>query len=400
MNTNPGPLAGVRILDMATVLAAPFGATLCADWGAQVVKLELPDGSDPLRGLSPVQDGAPLFWKVANRGKKGVTLDVRKPAGRDLLLRLLPRFDVLVENFRPGTLDRWGLGAAALHAANPRLVIVRVTGFGQDGPASSRPGFARIFEAMSGFSNLCGEEGGGPLHMNYPIGDAIAGVFAAFAIAAAMVRMRSDASAPGFEVDLAATEALLRLLDPLPVEHERMGAVRGPAGNLATYTAPSSMYRTRDGVWVSLVASSNPVFARLARALGTPQLAQDPRYSTMQSRVANLRELDALLREWFAAYDFGQVERGFVAAEVPFSRVQSIADVVRDPHFAARGAIVRIPDPELGSLPAPAIVPRIVGERFATPRTGPAVGEHNDEIWGELGLDERSLAALRSEGVI
>jgi crotonobetainyl-CoA:carnitine CoA-transferase CaiB-like acyl-CoA transferase len=393
-------LAGVRILDMATVVAAPFGATLCADHGADVVKLELPDGSDPLRGLSPVQDGVSLYWKVANRGKRGISLDVRKPAGRDLFLRLLPRFDVLVENFRPGTLDRWGLDADVLFAANPRLVVLRLTGFGQDGPASHLPGFARIFEARSGLTNLCGEAGGHPLHMNYPVGDVIAGAFAAFAIAAAMVRMSRDPGVPGFEMDLAATEALLRILDPLPVEYERLGTVRGPAGNRATYTAPSSMYATRDGVHVSLVASSNPIFARLARAIGRPELATDPRFASMQARVANGVELDALLREWFSARDAAQAAAALDAAEVPFSRVQSIADIVRDPQFVARGAIVRLPDDELGSVPAPGTVPRVSGDAPLPPRTGPAVGEHNAEVYGELGLDDAALSALRRDGVI
>ena len=279
------PLAGVRILDMATVLAAPMGATLCADLGAEVVKLELPDGSDPMRGLAPVQDGQPLFWKVANRGKKGIALDVRKPQGRELFLKLVAGFDVLVENFRPGTLDRWGLGIDVLHAVNPRLVVLRLTGFGQDGPGSDRPGFARIFEAMSGLTRLCGEKGGSPLHMNYPIGDVIAASFAAFSIASAMVRMRSEPAAKGFEIDLAATEALFRLLDALPVEYERLGIERGPAGNLASYTAPSSMYCSRDGVHLSLVASSNPIFRRLAQAIGMPQLTDDSRFSTMVART-------------------------------------------------------------------------------------------------------------------
>lgn len=400
IHRSPAPLAGVRILDMATVLAAPFGATLCADWGADVVKLELPDGSDPLRGLLPVLEQVPLYWKVGNRGKRGISLDVRKPAGRELLLRLLPGFDVLVENFRPGTLDRWGLDIAALHAVNPRLVVLRLTGFGQTGPASGKPGFARIFEAMSGLTNLCGESGGSPLHMNYPIGDVIAGAFAAFAVSASMVRMRSDPDAAGFEIDLAATEAVFRMLDPLPVEHELCGTVRGPAGNNATYTAPSSMYRSRDGAWISLVASSNPIFDRLTRAIGRPELARDPRYRTMPDRVAHSGPLDSLLKEWFAARDCADIALAFDALEVPWSRVQSIADIVRDPQFIAREAIVRLPDPELGSVPAPCIVPRIVGESFDIPRTGPAIGEHNAEIYGRIGVDAEELAALRRLGVV
>ncbi|WP_225879110.1 CaiB/BaiF CoA transferase family protein [Zeimonas arvi] len=394
------PLAGVRILDMATVLAAPFGATLCGDWGADVVKLELPDGSDPLRGLLPVQDGVPLYWKVGNRGKKGITLDVRKPSGRALLLRLLPEFDVLVENFRPGTMDRWGLDLKAIHDANPRLVVLRLTGFGQTGPASGKPGFARIFEAMSGLTNLCGEPGRSPLHMNYPIGDVIAGAFGAFSIAAAMVRMRSRPDALGFEIDLSATEALFRMLDPLPVEYERCATVRGPAGNRATYTAPSNMYRTRDGVWISLVASSNPIFARVCDAIGRPELPQDPRFRKMPDRVANVEAIDAVIEAWFAGRDAIQVTDRLDECEVPYSRVQSIAEIVTDPQFVAREAIVRLPDPDLGSLPAPCIVPRIVGETMKTPRTGPAPGEHNEEIFGSIGLDAAALEALRREGVI
>lgn len=394
------PLAGVRILDMATVLAAPFGATLCADWGAEVVKLELPDGSDPLRGLLPVHEGMPLYWKVGNRGKKGISLDVRKPAGRELLLKLLPQFDVLVENFRPGTMDRWGLGLETLHSVNPKLVILRLTGFGQTGPASAKPGFARIFEAMSGLTNLCGEEGGGPLHMNYPIGDVIAGAFAAFSIAASMVRMRSDPLAQGFEIDLAANEAVFRMLDPLAAEHEFCGTVRSPAGNRATYTAPSSMYRTADGVWVSLVASSNPIFARVSQAIGKPELAHDSRYRTMSARVASSAELDDLLEHWFQMRDYATVARALDDFEVPYSRVQSIVEIVRDPQFLAREAIVRLPDPDLGSVPAPCIVPRIVGETFELPRSGPSVGEHNAEVFGRIGIDDDTLAGLRRAGVV
>jgi crotonobetainyl-CoA:carnitine CoA-transferase CaiB-like acyl-CoA transferase len=394
------PLAGVRILDMATVLAAPFGATLCADWGAEVVKLELPDGSDPMRALLPVHEEIPLYWKVSNRGKKGISLDVRKPAGRQLLLKLLPEFDVLIENFRPGTMDRWGLDIATLHAANPRLVVLRLTGFGQTGPASSKPGFARIFEAMSGLTNLCGEAGGGPLHMNYPIGDVIAGAFAAFSIAASMVRMRSNPRAPGFEIDLAATEAVLRMLDPLPVEHEICGTQRGPAGNRASYTAPSSMYLTGDGVWVSLVASSNPIFARVAQAIGRPELPADPAYRTMGARVANSDELDDILKRWFREREYAAIAQALDAFEVPYTRVQSIADIERDPQFLAREAIIRLPDPDLGSLPAPCIVPRIVGETFEVPRSGPSVGEHNAQIYGRIGLGEDELAVLKNDGVL
>lgn len=395
-----GPLHGLRILDMATVLAAPFACTLCADMGADVVKLELPDGSDPLRGLAPVKDGLPLYWKVANRGKRGISLDVRQPEGRDLFLRLLPGFDVLVENFRTGTLDRWGLDTATLRAANPRLIILRLTGFGQTGPYAARAGFARVFEAMSGFTNLTGDADGPPLHMNYPAGDVMAGLFGAFAIATAAAERRLDPEAPGREIDLSATEALFRLLEPLAVEYEQLGQVRQRAGNRATYTAPSNMYATADGQWVSMVASSNPIFRRLCAAIGRPELADDPRFATNPARVQHLEALDGIIGAWFGANDYPTVAAALEAREIPFSKIFSIEDILEDPHFQARQAIVRLPDPDLGSVPAPCQVPRFSGYTPVPPRTGPAVGEHNDEIYAAVGLTPRDMEALRKQGVL
>ncbi|MEO8279170.1 MAG: CoA transferase [Ideonella sp.] len=397
---NPGALAGVRILDMATVLAAPFGATLCADHGAEVVKLELPDGSDPLRGLQPVKDGVALWWKVANRGKKGISLDVRKPQGKQLLLRMLTQFDVLVENFRTGTMERWGLDAQTLLAANPRLVILRLTGFGQTGPYAARPGFARVFEAMSGFTSLTGERGGSPLHSNFPIGDAVAGLFAAFSIASEMTRMRGDPQAKGCVVDLSATEALFRLLDPLPVEHELLGMVRQPEGNCASYTAPSNMYMSQERVFFSLVASSNPIFARLAQAIGHPQWIEDPRFATNPARVRHLHELDAVLAGWFVVRPYVVIAAALESAGVPFSKVYTIEDIEQDAQFTARQAIVRLADPLYGSLPAPCIVPRVVGREMPVPRTGPDVGEHNAEVYARFGIDADTLSALQAQGVV
>ncbi|WP_454763844.1 CaiB/BaiF CoA transferase family protein [Cupriavidus campinensis] len=397
-----GPLAGIRILDMATVIAAPFASTLCADMGAEVVKLELPDGSDALRTLAPVKDNLALYWKVTNRGKRGITLDVRKPAGRDLFLRMLPRFDVLVENFRTGTLDGWGLDLATLRRANPRLTVLRLTGFGQTGPYARRAGFARVFEAMSGFTNLTGEAGGPPLHMNYPMGDMVAGLFGAFAIASAMTERRrpGNAGMPGQEIDLSATEALLRVLEPLAVEYEQLGQVRQRAGNRATYTAPSNMYATADGQWVSLVASSGATFRRLCAAIGQPEMAGDPRFATNQARMAHIDALDAAIAGWFRVRMYGEAAAVLEASEIPFSKIFSIADIVEDPHFQARQAIVRMPDPDLGTIPGPCVVPRFSGHAPQPARSGPGVGEHNAAVYGEMGLTPAEIAALREAGVV
>lgn len=385
---------------MATVLAGPFGATLCGDHGAEVVKLELPDGSDALRQMQPVKDGTALWWKVANRGKRGITLDVRKPKGRALLLSMLPRFDVLVENFRTGTMERWGLGIEALHRANPRLVVVRLTGFGQTGPYSARPGFARIFEAMSGFTSLTGQPDGPPMHSNFPVGDAVAGLFCAFSIAAEIARLRNDPTAQGAEVDLSATEALFRILEPLPVEHEQLGQVRPRTGNRTSYTAPSNMYRSADGEWFSLVASSQVIYARLCEAVDRPEWIKDPRFATNPLRVKNIDALDSELAAWFAARPFNEVSVRLVQHEIPFNKVYTIEDINADPHFQAREAIIRLPDPDCGSVPAPCIVPRVAGREMPIPRSGPGVGEHNAEVYGEMGISAQTLVDLRADGVI
>lgn len=296
--SNSGPLSGVRILDLATVLAAPFASTLCADLGASVIKVELPEGGDSLRSLAPVTSEHALFWKAANRGKKGISLDIRKPEGKVLLLRLLENTDVLVENFRTGTLARWGLDFETLKQANPRLIVLRLTGFGQTGPYASRPGFARIFEAMSGFAHLTGEADGAPQHMNFPFGDVVCGVFGAFTIAAAVAEQRGSNTPQPREIDLSATEALLRLLDPLPVEFEQLGVARRRAGSRATYTAPSNMYCSADGVWITLVGTSDAIFQRVTQAMGRPEFTSDPRFATNPLRVEHLEVLDKAIADW------------------------------------------------------------------------------------------------------
>lgn len=402
MDANGYPLRGVRILDMATVLAAPFAATLCGDMGAEVVKIELPRGGDPLRGLAPVHEGHALFWKTANRGKKGISLDVRKPEGRELFLRLIEGFDVLVENFRTGTLDQWGLDLATLHARNPRLIVLRLTGFGQTGPYSRRPGFARIFEAMSGFTHLTGEPQGPPQHMNYPLGDAVSGLFGAFAIATALVERNANPRSEqrGVEIDLSATEAMLRLLDPLAAEYRLGGIARNRAGSRATYTAPSNVYQTEDGAWITLVGSSDAIFARMCKAMDRSELPRDPRFDTNVHRTQNLVALDQIVANWCQGSTLDQLSARLNAEDVPFTKVYSIMDVEQDPHFRERGALIELNDPILGPIPAPAAVPRFTGRIATIPSVGPDTGQDNAEVYGALGVREPQLAALRDRKVI
>ncbi|MES2360902.1 MAG: CoA transferase [Pseudomonadota bacterium] len=402
-STAAGPLRGVRILDMATVLAAPFAATLCGDMGAEVVKLELPNGHDPLRALAPVMGEHSLFWKVTNRGKKGITLDVRKPEGRELFLKLLPDFDVLVENFRTGTLERWGLDIETLHRHNPGLVVLRLTGFGQTGPYASRPGFARIFEAMSGFAHLTGEEGRPPQHMNYPLGDVIAGLFGAFAISTALAGRARNADGSGLrgcEVDLSATEALFRLLDPLAAEFQHMGLARSRAGSRATYTAPSNIYETGDGHWLTLVGSSDVTFMRLCAAMGRPELANDERFITNAKRIAHMLEIDDMVTRWCASLPLSELSALMERHLVPYSKVYTIEDIVNDEQVKARQAIIQLPDADLGEVAAPCAVPRFKGYDMPIPRTGPAAGEHNAEVYAAAGLGADEIQNLSASGVI
>lgn len=393
-------LDGVKILDLSTVLAAPFAATLCADLGAQVTKIELPDGSDALRGLAPTTPEHALFWKVVNRNKQGVTLDVRQPEGRALFLKAIARTDVLVENFRTGTLDKWGLDLKTLHEVNPNLIVLRITGFGQTGPYAKRPGFARIFEAMSGLTNLIGTPESGPQHPNLPIGDLITGVFGALSIASAVASLRARPEQGGFEIDLSATEALFRLLDPLAVEYEVLGYTRSHVGNRADYTAPSNMYRTRDHKWVTLVASSNPIFSRLCHAIGHTEWLSDSRFETNPGRCRHVEVIDQGIAQWFASKDFGEIEQVLGQADVPYTKVFNIQDVLADSQVQYRQAVMRIEDPDLGSIPAPCVVPRVSGVASRTHRSGPAVGEHNAAFFAELGVSADELERLKAQGVL
>ncbi|MFC0386869.1 CaiB/BaiF CoA transferase family protein [Muricoccus vinaceus] len=395
------PLRGVRILDISTIIAGPWSATLLADLGAEVLKVELPGKGDALRALPPYKDGVPLWWKVTNRNKRGVTIDLRTAEGAALLDRLLPRYDVLVENFRPGTLDRWGLTAERLFAANPRLVVLRVTGFGQTGPYRNRPGFARVFEAMSGFASICGEADGPPLHAGFPIADAVGGLFGAMGILAALRRRDGDPRLGGQEIDLSMLEAMLRVLDFLPAEYDQLGKVRGRHGNTSQHGAPGNVYRTRDDRWVSLPATTQTVFERLCAAIGRPELLADPRFTSNPERVRHREALDAIVAEALSARDLSEWSEAMDAHAVAFAPIYDIADVFADPHLAAREAIITVPDEQLGALRMQNVVPRFPDAPGAVHRTGPSIGQHNVEVFsGELGLSENDLVRLRDAGVI
>lgn len=395
-----GPLAGLRILDLSTVVAGPFAAGLLADYGADVIKVEMPGAGDALRALAPHKDGVPLWWKVTNRNKRGITLDLRRAEGRDVLARLVPGCDVLVENFRPGTLDRWGITGDWLRGLNSRLTILRMTGFGQTGPYRDRPGFARVFEAMSGFTSICGEEGGAPMHLGYPISDAVGGLFGAIGVLAALLQLKGDPSRHGQEIDCSITEAMLRVLEFLPIEYDQLGAVRARSGNRSQYAAPGNVYRTADGRWASIAASTQSIFARLCAALGLESLLADPRFADNPARVANRDALDAAVGGAIVRLSLADLRERLERHEVGFSPIHDIADVFADPHLAAREAIVTVGDPELGPVRMQGVVPRFSDTPGTVHAAGPALGEHNESVYRGLGYGAEDISALRSNRII
>ncbi|HEY5637533.1 MAG TPA: CoA transferase [Burkholderiales bacterium] len=395
-----GPLSGLRILDIATIVAAPSAAALLADYGAEVLKLEMPGAGDGARGFPPFKDGKPLWWKVTNRGKTFATLDLRKPEGVALLKRLLPKFDVLIENFRPGTLDRWGLDKATLWAIQPRLVVLRATGFGQDGPYRDRPGFARIFEAMSGLTYITGDPQGEPMHAGYPIGDAVGGLFGAIGILSACWKRARDPNAPGEEIDLSLTEATLKLLDFIAIEHDQLGVVRERSGNANQYSAPAAVYRTKDDRWVTLAGSTNALWANNCRAIGRAELIDDPRFVNNGSRVQHAAELNGIFSAWCAQRTLAEVLAAFERAQGTIAPIYSIDQVFADPQMQAREAITRVPDADFGTVAMQNVVPRFTNDPGRIRHSAGAVGCDNDRVWGELGLSADEQAKLRAAKVI
>jgi crotonobetainyl-CoA:carnitine CoA-transferase CaiB-like acyl-CoA transferase len=397
----PMPLEGLRILDLATVVAGPLSSALLADFGADVVKIELPNGGDGIRALPPFKDGVALWGKVTNRNKRGITLDIRTPKGLDLLKQMLPKFDVLVENFRPGTLAKWGLPIEEIRRANPDLTVLRVSGFGQTGPRARDAGFARVTEAMSGLTNLCGETDHSPLHLGYPIADGMTGVFGAFSIMMALYRRLNDPAARGEEIDLSLYESMHRILEFLVIEYDQLGVIRERSGNRSQYAVPSGVYRTNDGRWVSLACSTQSVFERMAKAMDRADLIDDARFRNNADRVTNADIMEKIVTAWFGANEFPYISQLLSEKGVAFSLVFTAKDAFEDDHYAARENIVAVEDSELGTIRMQGIVPKFRDAPGAVRRAGPALGQHNTEVYEELlGLSADEIASLKEKGLV
>jgi crotonobetainyl-CoA:carnitine CoA-transferase CaiB-like acyl-CoA transferase len=394
-----GPLAGLTVLDLSTIVSGGTATSLLADLGAQVIKIEHPDGGDPLRSWGPFISGASVWWKVVSRNKKSVTLNLSQPRGQQLLTELIRRADALVENFRPGTLERWGLAPAALLDRNPRLVILRISGFGQTGPYRHRPGFGTVAEAMSGLVALSGFPDSPPLLPPLPMADEVAGLTGALAVVAA-IHHRAH-SGRGQVIDVSLYEPLFRLLIPHVTQYTALGVLAQRTGNSFSDAAPRNLYRAKDGTWIALSATSQRVFERLATAIGRSDLVDDPRFRDNTARVGHREELDAIIAEWMAARPQDEILARLEESGAVAGPVYDVPRILEDPHYAAREDVIPVQDPDLGEIKMVGIVPKFSETPGAVTHTGPRLGAHNREVYGDwLGLDETELARLAAEGVV
>jgi crotonobetainyl-CoA:carnitine CoA-transferase CaiB-like acyl-CoA transferase len=396
-----GPLANIRIVDAATFIAAPFCSTILADFGAEVIKIEQPGLGDPLRRFgTPTDCGDTFVWLSEARNKKSATLDLRTPEGADLFRKLAAQSDVVVENFRPGTMSRWGLGYDTLSRLNPKLVMLSISGFGQTGPRSHAPSFARIAHAFSGLAYLSGEAGHTPVVPgSTSLADYMSGLFGAVGVLIAL--RHAETVGKGQHIDIGLYESVFRVLDEIAPVYAATGFVRERMGADTVNVVPHSHYLTADGSWVALACSNDRMWQRLARAMGRPELATDPLHATMQARLERRAEINALVSNWIAQLSITEILARCDEEEVPCAKLLSIDEIFEDPQYVARGNLWQVIDPRLGKLTIPAGLPRMSITPPELRSTGPALGAHNQEVFGGLlGLSAETLDDLSSRRII
>jgi len=395
-----GPLADLRVVEMGVLLAGPFCGQLLADFGAEVIKIEQPGSGDPMREWGREKShGKSLWWPVVARNKKSVTLNLREAEGQELARALIARADVLVENFRPGTLERWGLGPEALHAADPRLVVARVTGFGQTGPYASQAGYGAIGEAMGGLRYVVGDPGSPPSRMGISIGDSLAATYAALGVLMAL--HHRSASGRGQVVDSSIYESVLAMMESLVPEYQVGGYVRERTGAILPNVSPSNVYPTADGAMLLIAANQDTVFRRLAQAMQRPELADDPRYATHSARGEHQNALEDLIADWTRSQAAEPLRALLVEHGVPVGKIYRAPEMLEDPHFAARQSIVRVPHPQWGEIAMQNAAPKLSETPGRVVSAGPELGQHNEEVYGELlGLSSGQIADLAQRGII
>lgn len=398
----PGPhlLSGLRVLDLGTMVAGPVAATLFADFGAEVIKVEVPKRGDTVRDLGPFVDGKCLYWSVENRNKKSITLDLRQPQGRELLLRLIEQADAVVENFRPGTLEKWGLGWEEMKARNPKLVLLRISGFGQTGPYRERAGYDRIALAFGGLMGITGYADRPPVRIGTSIADYQSAILGAFSLMMAIYH-RDVHGGEGQEIDLAMYESIIRFTEVLVPAYDRLGTIRERRGNKHFAAAPGEHFRTSDGRYVILTVSADAGFQRLAQAMGRQDWLADPRFATHEKRWENVDELNAALAAWIEAQPVDRLCAILDEAKLAYSFIFTIEDIMNDPHYQARGTIASVPDAKIGPVKMAGVVPKFPGMAEKAIEPAPDLGQHNAEIYGAmLGLSAAEIDALTEQGVL
>jgi crotonobetainyl-CoA:carnitine CoA-transferase CaiB-like acyl-CoA transferase len=400
------PLAGLRVIEIGHFIAAPFATRLLADLGADVIKIEPREG-DPVRTWGEQIDGNSLWWSVHGRNKRSITLNLKEPRAREIVKRLVRESDAVVENFRPGQLDKLGLGPDVLRAEKPDLIVTHISGYGQTGPYRDRAAFGVIGEAIGGIRYLSDQPPGmsdlPPVRVGVSIGDSLAGVYAAFGLVAALwQRDRKGGDGLGRTIDVALTESVLSVMEGTLPEYGRLGKIRQPAGGGIATAAPTNAYPASDGGFVLIAANSEPLFAKLMTMMGKPELIGVPRFTGNQARVANTLELDELIRTWSRQHDSETLIRLLKEADIPSSKVYTAADIAADPQYRERGMVREVVDPIFDQpVLHPGIVPHFAGDPAAVRWTGPAIGAHNDEVLqGLLSMSAEEIAELREGGVI
>ncbi|HEY6330130.1 MAG TPA: CaiB/BaiF CoA-transferase family protein [Blastocatellia bacterium] len=400
-NNGQPPLRGLKILEMGQLLAGPFASVLLAWFGAEVIKIEPPGAGDPLRTWRKLHKGTALWWYILGRNKKSVTLNLRHPKGQEIARRLVRETDVLLENFKPGTLEKWGLGYEELKALNPRLIMARVSGWGQTGPNSPRPGYASVAEGVSGLRYVTGFPERPPVRPNLSLGDTLAGLHAALGILMAVYHRDVNNGVNGQIVDVAIYESIFNLMESMVPEYDLYGVIRERQGSRLTGIVPTNTYRCKDGKFIIIGGNGDSIFKRLMHTAGRPDMAEDPRLATNNGRVEHEDVIDDAINKWTGELVYEEVLRKLEEAGVPVGPIYSIADIMKDPHYVARGMFETVNLPDGTAVKLPRFAPKFSETPGRTEWVGPKLGEHNDEIYSKLlGIQTDELARLQEEGVI
>jgi len=393
------PLDGVRVLEMGQLIAGPFAGKMLAEFGAHVIKIEPPVTGDPLRKWRLLHEGTSVWWAAQSRNKESVTLDLRSPEGQDVIRRLVAQSDVLIENFRPGTLEAWGLGWDALHALNPGLIMLRVSGYGQTGPYRDRPGFGVVAEAMGGLRHLSGEPGRTPVRVGISIGDSLSALHGVIGILLAL-RHRDQNGGDGQMIDVALYESVFNMMESLLPEFSTFGVVRQAAGSSLPGIAPTNAYKCRDGKYALIAGNGDSIFRRLMELIERLDLAADPALAQNDGRVKNVERLDAAIGEWTAMHSLDEVLAALNEARIPAGKIYDIADIAGDPHYHARDMILDSELPDGTPVKLPGIVPKLSETPGTVERRAPELGQHTDEILASVGIDTPTRDAWRERGII